>query len=688
MQGGAVSRRIQIVLNRMGLVCSYDKSLAVMAAFGNAQRQEMRDKVAKGTPFMMCWDNIVRTEKKEEETLRNRRTMHSMTSGYVQFLNIPPPPASASDPESPNHWMMAAYANISNAIERNNGIGLPKELMEVPFPDYTSVTEFDMLFIDSIQHYQPLIARAHSVDILQRFCGSNLQTFKDSKGRPLTPAKHPQGAEYHKMEPTVSQITVLPIVDVDETTLDGTSRIFDLYLEELGTTLAATRDKHIDVVGDQLSNARVRSLQEYRTRDYLDHRLHFASVKMGYFHLGLAFMDAIFRCQMGRTDGRDPGSLARFITVLGRSGVSEKIPDFNACKRFILQMFDGYILAAYITLADEQCIAMKQGRVRTASDLKQAVEKLNWKQLTEELVRRFFAMTKTRHLREKAITIVTKSYQERRQEIMDKPKQDRTAEEILFCTAKFRDKFIKEESLKHRDIVYENALLFIQQALVFKDFDRALRHGESGRLERLLEMALIMCAGCGKSNYYAELMEQQIDRSVCWTPEHAYIDLNNCLVNIAGKDGKFLARDEFNEHINDIVASVANPRDTWQSLNFHRQVLPRSMMLLKTVRDVIPIEAGAAVLGTRHSRVQDAQDIERIAHLLVQDKIFINTPGRFRSGSGEIKMPINESVDAFLLGSEEIIQGKMFQKIMKKRMRVPFPEAPSSSDEDSDENID
>jgi hypothetical protein len=58
-----------------------------------------------------------------------------------------------------------------------------------------------------------------------------------------------------------------------------------------------------------------------------------------------------------------------------------------------------------------------------------------------------------------------------------------------------------------------------------------------------------------KSLLYADLLlrhsstfvltrEQQIELSMCGTPEHAYIDLNNCMVNTSGKEDKFLGRDK------------------------------------------------------------------------------------------------------------------------------------------------
>jgi hypothetical protein len=88
-------------------------------------------------------------------------------------------------------------------------------------------------------------------------------------------------------------------------------------------------------------------------RDFKEHKFGFAGIKPGYFHICIAFVDTIFECNWSREDGRDPGSLARFVTVLGRNMVNKSLPDFNTCSRFILQVFDGYILVGLITIANE-----------------------------------------------------------------------------------------------------------------------------------------------------------------------------------------------------------------------------------------------------------------------------------------------------------------------------------------------
>ena len=171
-----------------------------------------------------------------------------------------------------------------------------------------------------------------------------------------------------------------------------------------------------------------------------------------------------------------------------------------------------------------------------------------------------------------------------------------------------------------------------------------------------------------------------------WTPEHAYIDLNNCVVNPSGTRNKWLGRDEFNEEINLLASDTNNPRDTWQSRRYHQETLPRCFMLLKELKTIVPLEAGAAFLGSRHSTVADTVDIEKIANMLVHDEVLIQKPGRGWTGRGDTRVPVDMSIDAFQEGAKDIMTGKMLRAITKKRTAKGYPEPPGETEvEDSSE---
>jgi hypothetical protein len=83
----------------------------------------------------------------------------------------------------------------------------------------------------------------------------------------------------------------------------------------------------IMITGDQMTTARVRSLKELRVRDKLESRMGFADTGSGWLYTEMAVANGIQRCHSEKPDGLDPGSLNRFITVLGRTGNS--LPDVS-----------------------------------------------------------------------------------------------------------------------------------------------------------------------------------------------------------------------------------------------------------------------------------------------------------------------------------------------------------------------
>ena len=104
--------------------------------------------------------------------------------------------------------------------------------------------------------------------------------------------------------------------------------------------------------------------------------------------------------------------------------------------------------------------------MKTVNQLCKAVEQNNWVGLLEEMVRRFFPMSKAHFLRSNCKATVLQAYLAKRAEIMAKKKSECTAQEIEFSTAKYKEKHIAERCLESRDVIYENALIMLQQILV------------------------------------------------------------------------------------------------------------------------------------------------------------------------------------------------------------------------------
>lgn len=97
--------------------------------------------------------------------------------------------------------------------------------------------------------------------------------------------------------------------------------------------------------------------------------------------------------------------------------------------------------------------------------------------------------------------------------------------------------FIKQKLYQHRDLVYENYVLFLQQAFGVWDLHYNIRNGYSGAFWRNIETLAVWFNGCGKHLYGKALIDLMIDRKAKWNPGMQYIWDNNVFLNLSGRKG-------------------------------------------------------------------------------------------------------------------------------------------------------
>jgi hypothetical protein len=491
LQSAKVPKRPLAVLNHLGLCLSYGVVCEAMKANGEACRADASRRVSNSTLFDITYDNLVRTDAKEEETIFNKKSLIQSTSGYIHFLHVPKPAEGAPE------WMVDAYDTIMLAQQVQPGCGAPKDLMLIRNPDYHSICGFDFLCPDSIAKHNEIISRVHITDILWRFMGdAAMQSYTDGpEHEPLPRPIMPTTGDYYCIEPHRSDIYTFPVMDLDETTIDGTAKILEAIGRDIDIGLDQLVDRHVDINGDNLTNRNIRSLKELRVRDETAARMEFASVKSGLLHVLMAQVDSVFRCHMGRADGRDPGSLARFISVLGRTRVGPKIQDFNACLRFLLQVLEGFILAALIQACDRRSRSATGNPVSNLTGLKAWVCKNDWRKIVYDVMSEFMVLRSVPYQRSMAQETAKEEYDAKRAAIMAKPKSQRSKADNELKSKKGESKFLAAETLKHRDVVYENALLLMQDLLILRDVHSAARAGHTGRISKDLEILTLIFAG-------------------------------------------------------------------------------------------------------------------------------------------------------------------------------------------------
>lgn len=68
--------------------------------------------------------------------------------------------------------------------------------------------------------------------------------------------------------------------------------------------------------------------------------------------------------------------------------------------------------------------------------------------------------------------------------------------------------------------------------------------GDTGGILKDLEPLGMWFAGCGKSNYAKAIANLLIDNEFVWSDHMRYIWMNNALLNLSGREGKWMGVDK------------------------------------------------------------------------------------------------------------------------------------------------
>jgi hypothetical protein len=369
MQASRVPKRVVAVMNQLGVSVSYDSVIAAVKANGQMELERVRKMVRHGIPFGICWDNLVLDSHKKEETEMNRSTQDHCTTSFVHILHLPKPLDNDKDSSD-----MLAYENIKATVEFNKRealVGLPRQLLYNNHPDYDALRGHHFLFVKPTLEYWPNMFKAHVTNICWEVFGASVMGSFKVNGKQLGRGTPP---EIYRIPKTKTQIFPLRVFDIDESSIDGNARVIDSILNELAVKPEQLTNSVIFMSGDQMTTTRVRTLKELRTRDKLENRFRFAAPVSGWLHTQMAVADGVLRGHRGRQDAQDPGSVNRFAMVLGRTGISNNVTDFNALDRLITHMLKGHIVSAMVNVVHEieQVKPSKKRRlIRSVNDVRE-----------------------------------------------------------------------------------------------------------------------------------------------------------------------------------------------------------------------------------------------------------------------------------------------------------------------------
>jgi len=134
---------------------------------------------------------------------------------------------------------------------------------------------------------------------------------------------------------------------------------------------------------------------------------------------------------------------------------------------------------------------------------------------------------------------------------------------------------------------------------------------------------------------------------------------------------RFTGIDECLEHVNRDISDSYNPRDTWQSQVFHREVVSPNVVPYRKMKRSVLKSSGITTGGTRHASLMANNDILLVMDTLLQEKVLTPQPGRCSLGPGGAKVAVMETLDMFDVGSEKVLYGGVVEAILSSRQRRP-----------------
>jgi hypothetical protein len=358
---------------------------------------------------------------------------------------------------------------------------------------------------------------------------------------------------------------------------------------------------------------------------------HFEPVA-GLFHLAMAILNCMFKAHRLR-DG-DFGSLVDWVNRLHRfSGMfnfqTNKIKDFRACQSFLDHLLDGHILAAL-------------GAELGAENWEELLIKLkdqNWRKLIEKVEARFSGRLLVRVWR--------------------------------------------EEELETRDLVHENAVLFLQHGLVYRGFTEALKTGDSGRVILYLKHFTIWLHNTDKKTqlplYRSELIHIMACLNHAFSPAAKNHWMTQCLVNLSGSPTGFRPCDLLGEYVIREMKRRLRHMLNVENDAFHRTVYAPQVMIAKQVREHIYKDAGAVEHYQHSSTVKADIDVRHITEALLRERVFTRTPGRHRYDAGDGETieheagdgeTIEQAVDLHGLGVGKVLESTHLQTYKDKLAKV------------------
>ncbi|KAH9914215.1 uncharacterized protein B0H18DRAFT_887406 [Fomitopsis serialis] len=393
----------------------------------------------------------------------------------------------------------------------------------------------------------------------------------------------------------------VPSMKIDESTTVGNAEVTKAVLAELGKDMSSEDfGKVVQVIaGDQLSIARLRTLMKNRSgHDSFSNSFLWAVVMPGFFHYKMAGVHGFMELHYGHTTShRNPGSLAFHNTVLDRKPITlTSLPPFRTCQDLI-----------FVSLYARVLICLEA--VSSCASLEDYSKHVSWTQLqahVAEIVDRYTSSRTVSRLRTARAAEIQEQSHDLAQVSAEPPP--------------------RENDRLQGDMVYENALLFMRDALVLRALTDAIKAGVSGHVVLLLKALGMIYRGSGRTKYAQEVLFLCHNLTHVWPEGLRYIVLENWLINPTGKPDSWVEVDLFQEHMNFWIKTIYRAHGVNASWEWLAMISP-CIDILRRLSTQMNTSLGAKI-GSKHTNPSIEKDITLLMDSLRHHRVYELHPGR------------------------------------------------------------
>ncbi|KAG8779792.1 hypothetical protein FRC12_023837 [Ceratobasidium sp. 428] len=425
-------------------------------------------------------------------------------------------------------------------------------------------------------------------------------------------------ASSRKRELHHDRLHPLPTMHINESTIKGNIEICTTIFKEVGFDTSSLEFQRFVrlIAGDQLTVSRLRAIAKNR----MGHESGYESFDWlvaitGLFHLKMAQAQGILETHLGDSNSsRNPVSLLYHQTLLFQKPLPSPAP-FQTIRDLIRVSLHGRILDCLLLVSDTPELASLATKLSELDSLASPEQSLN----------RSFS-----RLRELAEAIYNK-YANRKE------------------VYKLREarKQAKDNEMAG-DVVFEDSVLFICDALEFEEFIAAIKAGDSGRIITTLKLWTLSFQANGRSKYAKEMLHLIHNLTHVWSPGLSDIVLNNWVLNPTGKPNSHVELDLVQEHLNFWIKNAYRAHGSGASWEWLAIISP-CVDFLRTLARQFHRSLGDDQ-GVRHAMANQARSIEMLMRSLSSSEVHTVKPGRKRAaGDGE---PV---VDVLSAGLQKLV---------------------------------